>query len=92
MFTERAYPDSANRRGLGFDKPSLAGEEDAYPSLLASPSSFGHSGFTGTFVWVDPAEECFIVFLSNRVYPTRDQRALYTLGIRGKLLDYALQL
>jgi len=59
---------------------------------LASPSSFGHSGFTGTFVWVDPTEECFIVFLSNRVYPTRDQRALYTLGIRGKLLDYALQL
>jgi len=92
LFTERAYPDSANRRGLGFDKPSLAGEEDAYPSLLASPSSFGHSGFTGTFVWVDPTEECFIVFLSNRVYPTRDQRALYTLGIRGKLLDYALQL
>jgi CubicO group peptidase (beta-lactamase class C family) len=91
LFTQRAYPESTNRRGLGFDKPSLSEDEDPYPSNLASPSSFGHSGFTGTFIWVDPSENCFIIFLSNRVYPTRKQRALYKLGIRGKLLDYALQ-
>ena len=91
LFTQRAYPESTNRRGLGFDKPSISEDEDPYPSNLASPSSFGHSGFTGTFVWVDPTEDCFIIFLSNRVYPTRKQRALYKLGIRGKLLDYALQ-
>ena len=91
LFTQRAYPESTNRRGLGFDKPSLSEDEDPYPSNLASPSSFGHSGSTGTFIWVDPSENCFIIFLSNRVYPTRKQRALYKLGIRGKLLDYALQ-
>jgi CubicO group peptidase (beta-lactamase class C family) len=91
LFTQRAYPESTNRRGLGFDKPSVSENQDAYPSNLASPSSFGHSGFTGTFVWVDPSEDCFIIFLSNRVYPSREQRALYKLGIRGKLLDYALQ-
>ncbi|MCH1432991.1 MAG: serine hydrolase [Flavobacteriaceae bacterium] len=91
LFTQRAYPESTNRRGLGFDKPSVSENQDAYPSNLASPSSFGHSGFTGTFVWVDPSEACFIIFLSNRVYPSREQRALYELGIRGKLLDYALQ-
>ena len=91
LFTQRAYPESTNRRGLGFDKPSVSEDQDAYPSNLASPSSFGHSGFTGTFVWVDPSEDCFIIFLSNRVYPSREQRALYQLGIRGKLLDYALQ-
>jgi CubicO group peptidase (beta-lactamase class C family) len=91
LFTQRAYPESTNRRGLGFDKPSVSENQDAYPSNLASPSSFGHSGFTGTFVWVDPSEDCFIIFLSNRVYPSREQRALYELGIRGKLLDYALQ-
>ena len=91
LFTQRAYPESTNRRGLGFDKPSVSEDQDAYPSNLASPSSFGHSGFTGTFVWVDPSEACFIIFLSNRVYPSREQRALYELGIRGKLLDYALQ-
>ena len=91
LFTQRAYPESTNRRGLGFDKPSVSEDQDAYPSNLASPSSFGHSGFTGTFVWVDPSEACFIIFLSNRVYPSREQRELYKLGIRGKLLDYALQ-
>ena len=91
LFTQRAYPESTNRRGLGFDKPGVSEDQDTYPSNLVSPSSFGHSGFTGTFVWVDPSEACFIIFLSNRVYPSREQRALYELGIRGKLLDYALQ-
>ena len=91
LFTQRAYPESTNRRALGFDKPSISEDEDPYPSNLASPSSFGHSGFTGTFIWVDPSKDCFIIFLSNRVYPTRKQRALYKLGISGKLLDYALQ-
>ena len=89
-FTQRSYPNSNNRRGLGFDKPSID-PENSYPSLLASPSSYGHSGFTGTFIWVDPTNNCFIIFLSNRVYPSRNQRKLYSLDIRGKLLDYAIQ-
>ncbi|CAI8380933.1 MAG: Uncharacterised protein [Flavobacteriaceae bacterium] len=89
-FTQRSYPNSSNRRGLGFDKPSID-PESSYPSLLASPSSYGHSGFTGTFIWVDPTNNCFIIFLSNRVYPSRNQRKLYSLDIRGKLLDYAIQ-
>jgi CubicO group peptidase (beta-lactamase class C family) len=92
VFTQQAYPNSNNRRGLGFDKPSLQNDSDStYPSILASPTSFGHSGFTGTFIWVDPQNECFIIFLSNRVYPSREYRALYDLNIRGQLLDYAIQ-
>lgn len=94
LFTSKAYPNSDNRRGLGFDKP----ERDTittsapYPSVKSSPSSYGHSGFTGTLVWVDPQEECIFIFLSNRVYPSRKQRGIYDLNIRPQLLDWALEL
>ena len=93
LFTGLAYPETENRRGLGFDKPELEPSEDGsrYPSKKCSPSSFGHAGYTGTFVWVDPEHNCFLVLLSNRVYPSRTHRNLYELGIRGKLLDYVIQ-
>jgi len=93
LFTKVANPGTENRRGLGFDKPELItpGDSSRYPSVFSSPESYGHSGFTGTFIWVDPTHDCFMVFLSNRVYPSRTQRNLYSLGIRGKLLDYVIQ-
>ena len=52
-WTARAYPGSENRRGLGFDKKGLNPDEGP-ASELASYASFGHSGFTGTLLWVDP--------------------------------------
>ncbi len=86
-FTTVQYPQNDNRRGLGFDKPLLNNSElsleDAYPAPEVSPDSFGHSGFTGTFVWVDPKNQLVYIFLSNRVYPTRENRNLYTLNIRS---------
>jgi CubicO group peptidase (beta-lactamase class C family) len=48
----------------------------------ASKESFGHSGFTGTFTWVDPANDLLYVFLSNRVYPTRNNPKLSQLNTR----------
>ena len=88
-FTGIQYPENDNRRGLGFDKPLLGNDtlsvEAAYPATPASPSSFGHSGFTGTFVWADPEHQLTFIFLSNRVYPTRENRNLYELNIRTKL-------
>ncbi|WP_067029864.1 serine hydrolase domain-containing protein [Allomuricauda sp. CP2A] len=90
-FTKVQYPENENRRGLGFDKPLLNNAElpleEAYPSPLASPKSFGHSGFTGTFVWADPENKLTFIFLSNRVYPSRDHRQLYDLNIRTALQD-----
>tara|TARA_E500000318_G_scaffold54715_1_gene50953 strand:+ start:1544 stop:2851 length:1308 start_codon:yes stop_codon:yes gene_type:complete len=90
-FTEVQYPENENRRGLGFDKPLLDNAElpleEAYPSPLASPKSFGHSGFTGTFVWADPENKLTFIFLSNRVYPSREHRNLYELNIRTALQD-----
>ena len=56
-----------NRRGLGFDKPQLAKEGPTCGCV--SMSSFGHTGFTGTMAWADPATEIVYVFLSNRTYP-----------------------
>ncbi|MEO0573141.1 MAG: serine hydrolase [Bacteroidota bacterium] len=88
-FINIQYPENQNRRGLGFDKPLLGNDtldlKDAYPAPRASTQSFGHAGFTGTFVWADPKHELTFIFLSNRVYPTRDNRGLYSLNIRPKL-------
>lgn len=88
-FIKVQYPENENRRGLGFDKPLLDNSKltlsDAYPAPKTSPLSFGHSGFTGTFVWADPENQLVFIFLSNRVYPTRENRNLYTLNIRGAL-------
>ena len=92
LFTSRTYPNSDNRRGLGFDKPSLDSiPSERYPSEKCTTESYGHSGFTGNLVWVDPVHQCFMIFLSNRVYPTREQRALYRLNIRSSLLDEAIK-
>ena len=83
------YPENDNRRGLGFDKPLLGNDtlrlKDAYPAPKASTESFGHSGFTGTFVWADPKDQLVFIFLSNRVYPSREHRKLYSLNIRTAL-------
>ena len=85
------FPENNNRRGLGFDKPilnnSMVPPSDAYPSPGASPESFGHSGYTGTFVWVDPVADISYVFLCNRVYPTRKREELYNLNIRTSILQ-----
>jgi beta-N-acetylhexosaminidase len=90
-FTRVQYPENENRRAMGFDKPLLGNDTippgEAYPCPSASPSSFGHSGFTGTFIWVDPEAEISYVFLSNRVYPTRNNSRLSDLSIRGKILQ-----
>jgi len=86
-FIRVQYRDNGNRRGLGFDKPLLNNSElslkDAYPAPEVSANSFGHSGFTGTFVWADPENQLVYIFLSNRVNPTRDNRNLYNLNIRS---------
>jgi beta-glucosidase-like glycosyl hydrolase/CubicO group peptidase (beta-lactamase class C family) len=81
-FTSRQYPN--NRRGLGFDKPQPAGEEG--PACKdASPRSFGHTGFTGTYVWADPDKQLILVFLSNRVHPDAEENRLVKLGTRTKI-------
>jgi beta-glucosidase-like glycosyl hydrolase/CubicO group peptidase (beta-lactamase class C family) len=84
-----AYHSEVSRRGYGFDKPEKdnATRKEPYPSSLASPETFGHTGFTGTCVWVDPKYNIVYVFLCNRVYPTRNDNKLLRMNIRGKIQD-----
>jgi CubicO group peptidase (beta-lactamase class C family) len=83
MFT--AKQSDVSRRGLGFDRwdPDTTNK---YPSELASPQTFGHTGYTGTCVWVDPSRGLVYVFLSNRVNPGVSEM-LSKLKIRGRIQD-----
>ena len=74
------YCEEDNRRGVGFDKPQLG---DTGPTCgCVSMTSFGHSGFTGTYAWADPDEDLVYVFLSNRTFPTMENRKLIEEGTR----------
>lgn len=85
-WTKTRFPENNNRRALGFDKPNLkyAGENNN-TAKDASVDSFGHTGFTGTIVWMDPQTKLLYIFLSNRVNPTRDNSRLYQLNTRTKI-------
>jgi CubicO group peptidase (beta-lactamase class C family) len=83
MFT--AKQSAVSRRGLGFDRWDPVASKH-YPSQLASPQTFGHTGYTGTCVWVDPSRGLVYVFLSNRVNPTVSEQ-LSKLLIRGRIQD-----
>lgn len=77
------YCEQKNRRGVGFDKPQL---KEVGPTCgCISMTSFGHSGFTGTYTWADPDEEIIYVFLSNRTYPDATNRKLIKEDIRTKI-------
>ncbi len=79
-FTRQQY--SNNRRGMGWDRPFPPDEVS-----LASSSSFGHTGFTGTAWWIDPEEKIVFVFLSNRTYPFAENKRLTNNSVRTKLLN-----
>jgi CubicO group peptidase (beta-lactamase class C family) len=83
MFTTKQ--SNVSRRGLGFDRwdPDLTKK---YPSSLASPQTFGHTGYTGIGVWVDPSRGLIYIFLSNRVNPTVSEQ-LGRLNIRPRIQD-----
>lgn len=84
-FTRYQFPEKGSRRGLGFDKPTFKYTGNA--PRYASPQSFGHSGFTGTFTWIDPQYNISYVFMSNRVYPNRSHNKLITMNIRTNVAD-----
>ena len=87
-FTSRAYPEGKNRRGVGFDKPFLDRTNNGGPTTTkASLNSFGHTGFTGTMVWVDPDYDLVYVFLSNRVYPDDWNTKLMKMDVRTKIQE-----
>ena len=88
FFTEYDNENKHFYRGLGFDKPKPVYDIDKCTySRYVSDSSYGHSGYTGTFFWVDPAHNLIYVFLSNRVYDSRENRQIYELNVRTNIHD-----
>jgi len=85
LFTKKQASDS--RRGIGWDKPEFNRKKGNPASDLASTKCFGHTGFTGTMVWADPEHDLIYVFLSNRVYPTQDNRKLIRDGVRTNIME-----
>ena len=76
-----------NRRGIGFDKLPIDKKGSCTESKLGSMKGYGHTGFTGTFVWADPQNKTVIIFLSNRVCPNAEPNKLARLGTRTSLHD-----
>jgi CubicO group peptidase (beta-lactamase class C family) len=85
LFTKRQF--KGNRRGLGFDKPQLIPSEPGPACKEATANSFGHTGFTGTYIWADPDNDLIMVFLSNRVNPDAEPNKLVQLGIRTQIQE-----
>jgi beta-N-acetylhexosaminidase len=78
-----------NRRALAFDRP--AANPTVNSAKNASQSSYGHTGFTGTYFWVEPAKGLVVVLLTNRVHPTRRNNKLTELSVRSSLLQLAIE-
>jgi CubicO group peptidase (beta-lactamase class C family) len=89
-----AYHSIISRRGMGFDKPEKdnATRKEPYPTLSASPLTFGHTGFTGIGVWADPKYNLLYIFMSNRVNPDGgDNNKLSTLNVRSDIQETVYQ-
>jgi CubicO group peptidase (beta-lactamase class C family) len=67
-FMERQTTPAGTTRAIGWDTPGNTG----FPGTLASPAAIIHTGFTGTSIYIDPQRDAYIILLTNRVHPTRD--------------------
>jgi beta-N-acetylhexosaminidase len=85
MFTRQQFPLDQNRRGMGFDKPFPEYDPLGPVCQSASLQSYGHSGFTGTYMWADPENGLLYVFLSNRVNPSAANNKISRMNIRTDL-------
>lgn len=82
LFTTKAFAKTDNRRALGFDKPLEEYNINGPTCELASQQSFGHTGFTGAYLWIDPDNQSVMVFVTNRTYPDPNNNKLAKLNIR----------
>ncbi len=85
FFTRASFTKRDNRRGIGFDKPEYR-KNHIGPTFWGIPlESYGHSGFTGTYLWCDPESGILYVFLSNRIHPDANNRKLIRDDIRTRI-------
>ena len=80
-------------RLLGWDTPELDGKQPSLFGTLISPSAYGHTGFTGTELWIDPAHDLFLVFLTNGTFDPKGRNSHHALRtVRTSLSDAAIRL
>jgi len=90
-FTRRQDLPPGSTRALGWDTPSMPREDPTATSSAGtklSARAFGHTGFTGTSLWMDPEKDLFIILLTNRVHPTRANTAI--LRVRPRVADLVM--
>jgi CubicO group peptidase (beta-lactamase class C family) len=85
-FTKPQDPE-VHTRALGWDTISPDGYTSAGEHF--GPNSFGHTGYTGTSIWIDPDQDLFVILLTNRVHPTRDNSKI--VQVRPRLADIAYE-
>lgn len=81
----------SGRRNLGYDRPVPRNQKYSPCCISAPPVVYGHTGYTGTCCWVDPANKLVYVFLSNRTYPDDGVNKLAKSGIRTKIQEVIYQ-
>jgi CubicO group peptidase (beta-lactamase class C family) len=87
LFTRPAAPG----RGLGFEMRDTTRADNTGTRLSAR--AFGHTGFTGTSLWIDPERDLFVILLTNRAYAPRARHSIPLLKeIRGRVADAAVEL
>jgi CubicO group peptidase (beta-lactamase class C family) len=80
-------------RLLGWDTPELNLGQPSVFGTLISDAAYGHTGFTGTELWIDPTRDLFLVFLTNRTFDPKVRNSLYRLrDVRAELSDAAIRL
>ena len=84
-FTRRQNLPPGSSRALGWDTPS----ENSSAGTKLGPNAFGHTGFTGTSIWMDPDRDLFIILLTNRVHPTRENGRIAR--VRPRVADLVVQ-
>jgi CubicO group peptidase (beta-lactamase class C family) len=92
---KRFLTRSANSgpRLLGWDTPELGKNEPSLYGTLISDAAYGHTGFTGTEIWIDPTHDLFLVFLTNRTFDPKVRNSAHSLrAIRTELSDAAIRL
>lgn len=92
LFTKRHFASAGNRRALGFDKQLFNPSAKGQTCPEASQNSYGHTGFTGTMLWVDPDLNLVYVFLSNRVHPSAETNLLAQMNTRTQIQSQIYQL
>ncbi|MDD4820771.1 MAG: serine hydrolase [Flavobacteriales bacterium] len=80
LFSSCYYCNEGNYRGLGFDRPSFS-------NTVMGAKTFGHTGFTGTAIWIDPEADMVYIFLSNRTYQSMNNNILSSGGYRSSIQE-----